>query len=348
MADRPVKPGERDGARGLSRRQMLRISAAGALSTLLHPAWADERTPTSQPASAPASAPSSDGPWWLGPAYPRARIVEVTSPRVLASGTAVDEPALGEVVNLGVQDLVGAKTVGDAWRTILGDARRITLKFNRVGASVVGTNDSLARALCESLAGAGYDPAGLTLVEVGRGVVREVKARTAENGWGGSIQIGEQREELAKYLLESEAIINVPLLKTHQIAGMSGALKNLSHAVIRRPARYHANSCAPYVAQIVSDKQVRDKLRLTVVNALRTVARGGPDADPRDVVDHAAVLFGFDPVALDAFGKNVLQGQRRQLGLSEHISVPYLTSAVELGLGRAEPHTVEVRPVTVG
>ena len=58
------------------------------------------------------------------------------------------------------------------------------------------------------------------------------------------------------------ALVNVPLLRTHNISGMSGCLMNLAFSLVRRPGRYYAKGCTPFVADVLSLPQVRAKTRI--------------------------------------------------------------------------------------
>lgn len=312
-----------------------------------HPTSAATSRPSTQPASQPTPQPANPAPWWLGPGYRRSQIVQVTSPQVL-HGPDVDETALEEMLSMGVRVLTGSGSVSEAWRAILGRATRIVLKFNQVGADVLATNEPMARVLVGLLAHAGYGGDQIVLVEVCDPAVGGLATLRPTPGWGGSIPVGGTTQEVANYLYEADALINVPFLKTHHIAGMSGAMKNLSHALIRHPAQCHANACAPYVGQVVGNKEVSARLRLNIVNALRTVARNGPDATVADTVQCGGLLLGFDPVAVDTVGHELLLAQRRKLGIDKVFDVPYLDAAAADGVGRRALHELECIPVVHG
>lgn len=319
-----------------SRRQFFRLGAAAMGALAVGSAIGDDLDP-----------PIFDGgPWWIERFPERSRVVDAHCPRLLR-GTTVDPFFLQQTVNSSVMTLTGAADPEAAWRKILGDAERIVLKFNSVGATSLRINDPLAVALVRELRQAGYDPAKVALVEASAHLQSELGTAVTPQGWSGRIRFGSHEEELAAYVSWADAIIDVPLLKTHQIAGMSCSLINLSHAVIRRPALYHADKCSPFVAQIVSQKEIRDRLKLCMVNALRIVVDRGPDAKPNDIAVSSRLLVAFDPVAVDSVGLSLLSGERRSRGLSTEIDVPYLIAAEQLGLGRANSSLIERLTQTV-
>lgn len=322
-----------------TRRELLSAAAGVALGLLpaSDAALAQSTTPSTSPS--PEKRPLG-APWWLQREKTRSRVVDIRSEAVLHA-TVVEPVTLGEMLDQGIKNLAGAGNVRSAWRSILGSAQRIVLKFNSVGASVLKTNEQLARLLVERLTAAGYDAAGIVLVETPKYLADELGTARAPRGWGSKIEVGGHPEQLAQYLLDADAVINVPLLKTHQIAGMSGCLKNLSHALIRHPARYHANGCSPYVGQVVGSQEVSPKLKLNVVNAVRVVVNRGPDAREEDIVGYRGLLLGFDPVALDSVGRALLAAERRRKGLTADLRVRHLASAAEMGLGRWRPPDID-------
>jgi hypothetical protein len=269
----------------------------------------------------------------------RSRVIEVSS-RLVMRSSVVDMITLDEMLQQGLIALTGAGELAEAWKRILGHSSRIVLKFNSVGANIIGTNAALARTLVDQLRRSGYAARNIVLVEAPEHLPEELSTAAPPAGWGEQIRVGSNAECLARYLLEADAVINVPTLKTHQIAGLSGCMKNLSHAVIRHPGRYHANACAPYVGQVVGSPQVSSRLKLNLVNALRIVVERGPDAHDEDIASAGAILLGHDPVAVDSVGLGLLSVERRRRSLTG-IQVPYLVAAGDAGVGRWHPADVE-------
>jgi hypothetical protein len=323
----------------LTRRELLSTAGATALGLFAgsRGTFGQSTRPT---ASRPRAGRLVDTPWWLERRGPRARVVDIRSGDVLhASGVA--RTILGEMLDRGIRDLTGAASPETAWRTVLGSAERIALKFNSVGDDVINTNGALARVLVDRIAAAGYAPEQIALADVPDFLKRELGTRPVTRGWGSAIPVGDGLEPLAQYLYEADAIINVALLKTHRIAGMSGCLKNLSHALIRHPAWYHGNRCSPYVGQVVGSKEVSSRLRLNITNAVRVVVNRGPDARPEDIIGYGGLLLGFDPVAVDNVGLSILAVERRRRELTAPLGVRYLATAAEMGLGRCRPADIE-------
>lgn len=325
-----------------NRREFLRYAAQfglGGWSAALALARPPQAQPATPPETQPATQPHFPKPWWWQTANNRARIIDVRSERALPNG-AVDGLYIRQMLDHAIQRLTDTRRVTAGWRRILGNSERIVLKFNSVGGDLLATNAPLADVLLDALDEAGYPRKRVLVVEVaGEPAARGTRA--VPKGWTGGIDVAGNPDQLAAYFDYADAVINVPLLKTHRIAGISGALKNLSHAIVRQPARYHANGCAPYVAHVIGNPKVSAKIKLNLVNALRLVVRNGPDPRPEDVIDYGGLLLGYDPVATDTVGLAILASERRRLGRTEHLLVPSLASAAELGVGRWRPGAVE-------
>ncbi|MEP0844658.1 MAG: DUF362 domain-containing protein, partial [Phycisphaerae bacterium] len=211
----------------------------------------------------------------------------------------------------------------------------------------LNTTFPMASALVESLKRAGFGPGRVMLVEAPPSSTRTLKTRPPVQGFSGpEVSFGSGAEELSAVLQEATAIINVPFLKTHNIAGMTGCLKNLSHALIRRPGRYHANGCAPFVGDIVALPQIRSKLRLHLMNALRAVYDGGPAAGADNTWTHAGLIVSTDPVAADAVGLEVINERRQASNLAPiggpDALIPHLRAAAERGLGTDDPDYIRL------
>lgn len=331
--------------RNPSRRDVLRAAAGLALGSITGATSGQEPEPASQPA--PAGWLSDSRPWWLGPRYPRSRVVEIQDARVLVDGRA-DDVILADLIDLGLRVLTGLPTATEALRRILGPARRIAVKFNHVDAERIGTNEAVARALAAALAAAGYGPDSITLVEAPGGLAGELKMAAPSSGWGPAIRVGEHLEEVANWVYESDAIINVPFLKAHAIAGMSGAMKNIAYAAIRHPARYHDNACSPYIGEVIVNKELSSRLKLTIVNALRVIPEPAGGSALGNVADIGRLLFGFDPVALDTVGLEVLLRLRRDLGVTGRLQAPSVATAGELGAGRCAAYGIDRLPAALG
>ncbi len=292
----------------------------------------------------PATRPSESARPYAGPIDPadKSRVVLLRAPEA-----AEEENLLREMVEEAIRILTGAESSNEAWRKLLRPDDVIAIKFNRVGEKELGITEPMARQLVHSLGQAGFAPERIMLIEAPDTLVSRLKTRPRVFGWSGpEVSFGSGRDRLVAWLEEVTAIINVPFLKTHNIAGMTGCLKNLSHAVVRSPGRYHANGCAPYVGDIVALPQIRSKVRLHLMNAMRAVFDGGPEVRPENRWIYAGIVAGMDPVAVDSVGVDILNEQRIRAKLppiaADAAGIPHLRAAAQKGLGTNDQDYIEL------
>ena len=140
--------------------------------------------------------------------------------------------------------------------------------------------------------------------------------------------------------------VNLPILKDHSIAGLSGGLKNM-YGAIHNPNKYHDHNCDPFVAQVNSLKPIRDKHRLTVMDAVRIQYHGGPGYNGNYLAEYGGLIIAVDPVASDTIGLTVLEHFRKAGGLppleKEGRPVKYLKTAEKMGLGISDPNGIDLR-----
>jgi uncharacterized protein (DUF362 family) len=155
-------------------------------------------------------------------------------------------------------------------------------------------------------------------------------------------------------------LINLPVLKDHQSAGVTLALKNLSHGLVNNVSRSHSSStlnvCGAFIPAVVSLPIIRDKSVLHILDGIKGLYHGGPFARPQFVWEHRTLYFATDPVALDRIGWKAIDKKRVAAGLKpiaeaqpdefstflnrqpEHVEI-----AATLGLGTWDERKIDLR-----
>ncbi len=148
---------------------------------------------------------------------------------------------------------------------------------------------------------------------------------------------------------QSDALVSVPVLKDHNLAGLSCALKNF-YGAIHNPNKYHDNGCDPFVADVCAHPNIRERLRLAVCDAIRPQHHGGPPSRPSWQWPYGGILLSTDAVALDRVALEILELKRAREGMPsltvEGRPARYLESAAVRGLGTANLNEIEV--VSIG
>ncbi len=234
-----------------------------------------------------------------------------------------------------------------AWQSLLQPSDIVGIKFNRSAQDALGTTPAMAATIIESLISAGFAADRLVCIEAPEETRIAFGTARPRSGYTEALHdFGSGTDQLSAVLEQVTALIDVPFLKTHNIAGITCALKNLSHGFVKHPARYHSNGCAPYVADIVALDPIRSKLRLCVVDALRVVFDKGPSASGETIADEGIILASTDPVAIDAIGLALINEVRVERGLPRIAetaeNLEYLANAHKKGLGIAVPRGIDV------
>jgi uncharacterized protein (DUF362 family) len=140
-------------------------------------------------------------------------------------------------------------------------------------------------------------------------------------------------------------LINVGVLKDHDLSGISVGLKNY-YGVIHNPNKYHGNNCSPFVAHLADHPHIRGKHILTVVDAEICQYNGGPAYRADAAVPYGAVAASADLVACDFWGLREIERIRREKKIksleAEKRAPAWLAVAGEIGLTRVRPETLRV------
>lgn len=144
--------------------------------------------------------------------------------------------------------------------------------------------------------------------------------------------------------------INLPVLKDHSIAGLSASLKNM-YGAINNPNKFHDNSCDPFAAQISNLAPIRQKNRLTIIDATKVQYQGGPGYMGQYLEYYNGLIISDDPVAADRIGLEILERIRSRHGQPslEVAKRPakYLDTAQRLGLGTADLARIDLEVIEV-
>jgi len=137
-------------------------------------------------------------------------------------------------------------------------------------------------------------------------------------------------------VLDSDVLLNVPVLKHHSGTGMTAAMKNLMGVVWDR-GFYHQNN----LHQAIVDFLTLRKPTLNILDAYHPMVRNGPRGKTvADVVEMRTLLASVDPVALDAAAAKLL-------GL-DPARIEYINIADEMKIGLKDLTRVDVRRIKLG
>jgi uncharacterized protein (DUF362 family) len=299
-----------------------------------------------------------------GPAPTKSKVVIARDALLRGTGVSVDSGRMLALLDRAVQALFNRDRPIEAWRMLVRPGESVGLKVNALGGRGIASNLQLVEAICERLQEAGIKAGDIVVWDRDTEEMEHAGFHIATGGNGvqcfGTDRVDYEQElvaygsvgsRLSKILTRrSNFLINVPVLKDHDGAGVTIALKNM-YGVIHNPNKYHPNGCNPYIADLNMLPEIRTRMRLTICDATTAMYDGGPGFKPEHSWHYNSLLVSQDPVALDYTGWQIIERKRAEKGLktleAEERAPHYITTAAdkEHRLGTNDPRritTVEV------
>lgn len=327
--------------------------------------------------------------------YP-GKVVAVSHPGCLLNGEFQAEP-VRSMIDEGMLELTGAEDLPEAWKLFFERGDVVGIKVCPVGGQKLIGSAHAVRRMIEGLLSAGvrkrdivvYDRYRAQFLRMGfdEWLPEGVRWSSATLDYDGIQQgiegydpdhymdmavtlpgydvnnLTARRSYAANFITkEVNKLINYPVLKTHQSAGVTLALKNLSHGLVNNVCRSHGTStlnvCGAFIPAVVAMPVIRDKTVLHILDGVRGLFDGGPGGRPEFTWEHRKMYFATDPVSLDRVCWNEIDQKRLSAGLKpiaeagpdrfstflnrqpEHIEI-----AGAMGLGIWDERRIKIVPV---
>lgn len=288
----------------------------------------------------------------------KSRVVIATDTASLTKDNEPVQAVVEKMLSKGMTKLTDTKTSAAAWKKLFSSKDVVGIKVNCLFGRGVSTRPEVVNAVIAGLKTAGvdenniivWDRSSVDLIKCGFIPNKSgpgVKYFADDDAWGPTIQQGAFKGRITNVINEKvTAIINMPILKTHGITGISGCLKN-HYGSFDNPGNHHGNNCDPAMADFNSIPMVKDKTRLVVVDGLRPQYSGGPGLQAQDQFNNYQIMVGTDPVAADYQGLQIIQDRLTKLGkdVIPDKKFKWLTSAQERGVGTCDPKKIELLKV---
>jgi len=277
-----------------------------------------------------------------------------------APAGALEPAAARQAVAAAVAAATGLDDGGRAVAQLFSGHDTVGIKLSCLGGRLLSPRVEVVEALVELLAAAGVHRDRIIVFErSGRELSRAGFTLRANGGpyrcvgvdgdWDREITVSGEIGSCFARLVSSTctALVSVAVVKDHDLAGVSGTLKNF-YGVIHNPNKYHDHGCDPYVADVVRHPYVAGKLRLSLLDGGLAQCHGGPAYRADMTFPLGALAASTDPVALDAWAWRIIEAERarRHLPSLDKAGRPprYIATAAGYGLGVGDPGTVrEVR-----
>jgi uncharacterized protein (DUF362 family) len=339
---------------------------------------------------------------WSMPGLFPGRVVSVQDSRSIVSGKYQREP-VQVMMRRGMVELTGAPDWVSAWRSFFQPGERVGIKLNPVSLPWVISAPEVVHEIVAGLDAAGIQRKDIVLYDrykdqflqagmdkwalegmrtswatdyVDR-VQQRIDGYDPEHWMDMQLTLPgfafdnerARRSYAARFITaEVDKLINLCLLKHHQSAGITFALKNLSHGLVNNVNRSHSspmlNACGAFIPAAVSIPIIRDKTVLHIGDAVQALWHGGPVMKPearKFIWEPGRLYFSTDAVALDKIGWEELDRKRVSVGMKPLSEAPkddfsgfvrmqpeHVDIAGALGLGIADRAKIELREINIG
>ncbi len=351
--------------RSISRREFLRLAAMAGLLAGCGPI-AQSAVPTDTPG------PKSTQASVLAGEIRRPEIIkmypDVSSTVIHArhsrvwSGKDLVPSAVREMLDASITKLTGLSDARTAWQALFKPDEQIAIKVNTFSNSIIWTHVPLVEAVTQSLVDAGIpaeqvivfdatskelETAGFRVNASGAGV----RCFGSEMNYADGIPINKDTSvRLSQILKKADAVINMPILKSHSMAGLTFALKNHYGCVFIPGALHSMDTCLPALNAL---PDIRDKTRLVIGDILEACLMHS-FSFPYWKSDYTgdSILMSFDPLAHDRIGLEIFKQLREAKGLDttsrDKLCNGWLTNSGTAGLGAYEMKNIKLEEIRLG
>lgn len=306
----------------------------------------------------------------------KSRVVQVVNSKAYDAKGKPDGKPVKVMVDTAVMALTGKKTPKAAWSSLFKPTEKVGLKPNCLGRHLCWPHAATVDAIIEGLILAGvphenmymWDMWGFNASPLARRYRNsKMKVKNVKT-WGFSrkkykIASGPS-VQFTKALLAVDAVVNIPVLKDHDLTGVTCSIKNMALGSVPKPAIYHTSKkgvrmCDPMVPEIYALPPIKDKVRLILADAFNIIINGGPKGNARGQRKLHSVFAAQDPVAMDKVAWSIIDAERVKAGLHKLMDKPlsksrpkgrpmYLLTAEKMGLGTADPKRIDHVIKTLG
>ena len=279
----------------------------------------------------------------------KSRVVQIRNNAVFTDDKTVNSTIVREMITNAILSLTGTSAPDRAWKSLFKPDDIVGIKINALGGRQIATRPAVVDAVLAGLTAAGipeeniiiWDRLSEELKKAGYTINRStsgVKCFGTDKGYQRQPEIIGSIGSCFSSIVSSRctALINIPVLKDHDLSGVSISLKNF-YGAIHNPNKYHDNCCDPYIADVNTHPYIKDKLRLIVCDGLTIQYQGGPAYKPQWSRMFSTLLLSRDPVAIDRIAATLIEGERKKHGLPTLKDVArdpvHIATAARKGLG---------------
>lgn len=298
-------------------------------------------------------------------------VVMVHHTQVTKGLSDVDSNVLKWMLEKALIEFTGEKTLPEAWSKCLPQLQSqdtVGIKINSTG--YCPTRPELVSLVIEGLIEAGLKENNIIIFDHLEESMKKLRywdsikhdvRYIGSNKWDfdsrfkASIESQGKKVPLTKILTQlCKYIINVPVLKDHNISGLSFSLKNAyGYIPLLWGTRMedsgliwamHKKNAAMQIAELNANPVIREKTKLIIGDCLLCILDKGPMGLPQWAGNR--LIIGKDPVAVDHTALKLLNNARTERGLREVTPrAGHIHYAARLGVGTNNDDKIELKRI---
>lgn len=302
--------------------------------------------------------------------------------KAITADYKIDPKRVREMIDEGIKAITNTKSAKEGWLQIFTNLKEkevIGLKVNTVNRKIPA-HPEVAYAVVDSMVDAGINMSNILIWDnLERFLIAAgYKINTTDKGYkcygtyhDKSIWLDPEStvhiksvdvvRSYSRILSQHiDYLINVPVLKSADITGVTLSLKNMYGTIslseqallnIFPPdmgevvVKMHAHNCNPQIAEVNAGEPLMKKTKLVVLDALMGIYQGSPHIEAQGL-SHKIVI-SQDKVATDVTGFEIINARRKEKGIAPVTKkeAGHIWSAEKLGIGNADPQRIEVRKI---
>jgi len=272
--------------------------------------------------------------------YP-GRVVEISDERCIVANR-VSQSIVRQMIEQGMRELTGENDLLLAWSKFIQPQDTVGIKINSSGAPACCSSPEIVREIVAAVRSVGVPARNIyvydryayeidigsyrPLVPLGVRVTGIQEQKLDVSGYDPNVFCEanffgewETRSYMASIVSSGVSkIINVPTMKDHSAAGVTGCLKNLGYGTFNNVDRSHRRPFSftdPLIGIMCSVEPLRSKAVLHIMDGTRMVWHGGPLTQNPDFIFPAGlIVLGTDPVAIDTIELEKIEAKRSKEG----------------------------------
>ncbi len=209
---------------------------------------------------------------------PLSQVVLIRHEAAVDAGHQVNSVVVLEMLDTAMKTFTGESNVAKAWQRYFHPQDNVGVKYTRCSWQRIHVNQAVLDAITDRLIASGVP-----------------RSRVVANDFGLPVK-------------DCTALINVPTVKVHTLAGIAVSIKNYINFTGNRSSYHFDGSAKLGETWLLPD--VKGKTRLIVVDMLRPYFGPGPQINPLHQWDYKGILVGTDPVAIDTVCLSICQKKR--------------------------------------